>query len=132
MTTCPTRPRGVHRVSDVPAIPYAGPEVPTAAVRTRVVVPLRFPDGYETTADGVTFDGLVDGKEHLLLGLGQTHIGGDGDIVAELRDRLGMAGLAVDVDDEARIAAKQRRAIEGAGQTASDLAGADVPGDMPP
>lgn len=71
MTTCPTRARRAHRATaDVPAIPYAGPEVPTAAVRTRVVVPLRFPDGYETTADVVTFDGLVDGKEHLLLGLG--------------------------------------------------------------
>jgi GTP cyclohydrolase II len=70
MTTCPTRARGAHRVTDVPAIAYAGPEVPAAAVRTRVVVPLRFPDGYETAADVVTFDGMVDGKEHLLLGLG--------------------------------------------------------------
>lgn len=33
-------------------------------------VPLRFGDGYTTTADVVTFDGLVDGREHLLLGLG--------------------------------------------------------------
>ena len=73
MTTGPTRPRGARRVTDVPAIPYAGPEVPAAAVRTRVVVPLRFPDGYETTADVVTFDGMVDGKEHLLLGLGDWH-----------------------------------------------------------
>ncbi|WP_345439358.1 GTP cyclohydrolase II [Microbacterium gilvum] len=38
--------------------------------RVRVVVPLRFADGYTTTADVFTFDGLVDGKEHLLLGLG--------------------------------------------------------------
>ena len=45
-------------------------DLPRAHVRTQVVVPLRFPDGYETTADVVTFDGLVDGKEHLLLGLG--------------------------------------------------------------
>jgi GTP cyclohydrolase II len=44
--------------------------VPVATERTRVRVPLRFADGYETTADVVTFDGLVDGKEHLLLGLG--------------------------------------------------------------
>lgn len=35
-----------------------------------MVVPLRFADGYTTTADVFTFDGLVDGKEHLLLGLG--------------------------------------------------------------
>ncbi|MFG6502985.1 GTP cyclohydrolase II [Microbacterium sp. P05] len=41
-----------------------------AAVRTQVSVPLHFSDGYRTTADVHTFDGLVDGKEHLLLGLG--------------------------------------------------------------
>ncbi|GAA4690649.1 GTP cyclohydrolase II [Phytohabitans rumicis] len=41
-----------------------------AAVRTRVVVPLAFPDGYATTAEVFTFDGLADGKEHLALGLG--------------------------------------------------------------
>jgi len=35
-----------------------------------VRVPLRFADGFTTTADVVTFDGLVDGREHLLLGLG--------------------------------------------------------------
>ncbi|MEV6635892.1 GTP cyclohydrolase II [Actinoplanes sp. NPDC051470] len=44
--------------------------VPAAAVRTRVVVPLEFPDGYATSADVFTFTGLVDGKEHLALGLG--------------------------------------------------------------
>jgi GTP cyclohydrolase II len=41
-----------------------------ATVRTRVTVPLRFPDGYATTAEVFTFAGLADGKEHLLLGLG--------------------------------------------------------------
>jgi len=41
-----------------------------ATVRTQVVVPLRFPDGYETTADVFTFTALADGKEHLALGLG--------------------------------------------------------------
>ena len=40
------------------------------AVRKQVTVPLRFPDGYATTARVFTFDGLADGKEHLLLGLG--------------------------------------------------------------
>jgi len=53
----------------VDALPVdAEPVVP--AVRTQVTVPLRFPDGYATTADVVTFTGLADGKEHLLLGLG--------------------------------------------------------------
>jgi GTP cyclohydrolase II len=41
-----------------------------AAVRSRVTVPLRFPDGYATTAEVFTFTGLADGKEHLLLALG--------------------------------------------------------------
>jgi len=40
------------------------------SVRTQVVVPLRFPDGYEAAADVFTFGGLADGKEHLALGLG--------------------------------------------------------------
>jgi GTP cyclohydrolase II len=44
--------------------------VPAASERTRVRVPLRFADGFATTADVLTFDGLIDGKEHLLLGLG--------------------------------------------------------------
>lgn len=40
-------------------------------VRSQVTVPLRFPDGFSTTAEVLTFRGLADGKEHLLLALGQ-------------------------------------------------------------
>ncbi|WP_433377007.1 GTP cyclohydrolase II [Actinoplanes sp. CA-142083] len=40
-------------------------------VRTSVTVPLRFPDGYATTAQVFTFTGLADGKEHLALRLGK-------------------------------------------------------------
>ena len=43
---------------------------PAAAVRTSVAVPLRFADGYATTAQVLTFTGLVDGQEHLALALG--------------------------------------------------------------
>ena len=43
---------------------------PPATVRSRLVVPLRFADGYATTARLMTFDWLVDGREHLALGLG--------------------------------------------------------------
>jgi GTP cyclohydrolase II len=43
---------------------------PAATVRTRLTVPLRFADGYVTSARVLTFDGLVDGGEHLALGLG--------------------------------------------------------------
>jgi GTP cyclohydrolase II len=41
-----------------------------ATIRTQLTVPLRFADGYRTTARVFTFDGLVDGREHLALGLG--------------------------------------------------------------
>ncbi|MGZ4662582.1 MAG: GTP cyclohydrolase II RibA, partial [Arthrobacter sp.] len=44
--------------------------LPLATVRTSVTVPLRFPDGYGTTAEVLTFHGLADGREHLLLALG--------------------------------------------------------------
>ena len=41
-----------------------------ATVRSRVTVPLRFPDGYATDAEVLTFHGLADNSEHLLLALG--------------------------------------------------------------
>jgi GTP cyclohydrolase II len=46
------------------------PALPRASIRTQVRVPLRFTDGYHTTARVITFDGLIDGREHLALGLG--------------------------------------------------------------
>ena len=45
--------------------------VPTASIRRQVMIPLQFVDGYATTARVLTFDGLVDGLEHLALGLGR-------------------------------------------------------------
>ncbi len=47
------------------------PALPAASVRRQVRIPLRFADGYTTSARVVTFDGLVDGLEHLALGLGR-------------------------------------------------------------
>ena len=44
---------------------------PPAAVRTRIRLPIRLADGFESVADVVTFDGLVDGAEHLALVLGE-------------------------------------------------------------
>jgi GTP cyclohydrolase II len=44
--------------------------LPRASVRTQVLVPLRFHDGYTTTARVISFNGLVDGREHLAFGLG--------------------------------------------------------------
>ncbi|MDQ2584930.1 GTP cyclohydrolase II [Saccharothrix yanglingensis] len=53
-----------------PATPPSRPTPPPASVRTRVVAPLAFADGYGTEAEVFTFTGLVDGLEHLALGLG--------------------------------------------------------------
>ncbi len=44
--------------------------LPPATIRTQVTVPLRFADGYATTARVFTFAGLADDGEHLALGLG--------------------------------------------------------------
>jgi GTP cyclohydrolase II len=44
--------------------------LPVATVRKHVSLPLRFRDGYATTCRAYTFHGLVDGAEHLALGLG--------------------------------------------------------------
>ena len=67
---CPideNNPIGCHRN----AHPRDGPaDLAAMSVRTRVIVPLRFPDGYATTAEVITFSGLDDGKEHLALRLG--------------------------------------------------------------
>ncbi len=43
---------------------------PGASVRTQVTVPLRLADGFVTTGQVFTFDGLADGREHLAVGLG--------------------------------------------------------------
>jgi len=45
-------------------------ELPSATVRTRVAIPLRFPDGYRVSAEVATFHGLVDGAEHVAVILG--------------------------------------------------------------
>ena len=47
------------------------PKLPQASVRRQVMIPLKFVDGFTTTARVLTFDGLVDGLEHLALGLGR-------------------------------------------------------------
>ncbi len=49
--------------------------LPAATIRTHVPVPLRFADGYSTTARVFSFDGLVDGREHLAFALGDRAAG---------------------------------------------------------
>jgi len=55
-----------------PPLPPVPPvvHVPRATVRREVTIPLRMPDGFATTAQAITFEGLADGKEHVALGLG--------------------------------------------------------------
>lgn len=43
---------------------------PPATIRAEVIVPLKLADGFTTRARILTFDGLVDGREHLAVGLG--------------------------------------------------------------
>ena len=42
-----------------------------ATIRTSVRIPLQFGDGFRTEAQVFTFAGLVDGQEHVALGLGR-------------------------------------------------------------
>ncbi|HZQ65485.1 MAG TPA: GTP cyclohydrolase II [Gaiellaceae bacterium] len=58
---------------------------PTATIRTQVDLPLRFADGYATTARVVSFDGLVDGREHLAFALGDCAGAPAGDAVPLIR-----------------------------------------------
>ena len=67
--TLPELPAQSLAPAALAALTGLGP-VPEARVRTAVTVPLRFADGYATTARVMTFEGLADGREHLALGLG--------------------------------------------------------------
>jgi GTP cyclohydrolase II len=44
--------------------------LPAATIRTQVELPLRFADGYATEARVFSFDGLVDGLDHVAFALG--------------------------------------------------------------
>ena len=44
--------------------------LPAATIRTQLPMPLRFADGYSSLARVFSFDGLVDGREHVAFGLG--------------------------------------------------------------
>lgn len=44
--------------------------LPRATIRTQVTIPLRMADGFAATVRAFTFEGLVDGAEHVALGFG--------------------------------------------------------------
>jgi len=48
--------------------------LPRARIRTQVEIPLRFSDGYTARARAFTFEGLVDGGEHLAFRLGERRL----------------------------------------------------------
>ncbi len=50
--------------------PVTGP-VQAAVIRQRIDIPLRFADGYSTSATVVSFSGLADEQQHLALELGR-------------------------------------------------------------
>ncbi|MFF2744545.1 GTP cyclohydrolase II [Kitasatospora sp. NPDC058048] len=52
------------------------PQPGSATVRSRVRIPLTFPDGYRAEAETFTFHDLADGAEHLALALGTVPEGG--------------------------------------------------------
>lgn len=70
---------------------------PPATIRTQVRIPLRLADGSATTARIVTFDGLVDGREHLAIGLGDRAAGPPADDAAPTLVRLHSECLTGDV-----------------------------------
>jgi GTP cyclohydrolase II len=53
--------------------------LPAATIRTQVTVPLRLADGFATTGRVVTFDGLLDGREHVAIALGRAGETTEGD-----------------------------------------------------
>ena len=65
------RPAGAAPTSAVTPIRRAVGEPPPASVRAAVRVPIALADGFETTALAHSFTGLVDGLEHIALGLGE-------------------------------------------------------------
>ena len=58
----------LHGLAEVTRLSPLGPA--RATERTRVRIPLRFADGYASTAEAVTFHGLADGQEHVAMVFG--------------------------------------------------------------
>jgi GTP cyclohydrolase II len=63
----------MEAVRGLPAVPgdQVTGAVQAAAIRRRIRLPLRFADGYSTTATIVSFTGLIDAQQHVALELGR-------------------------------------------------------------
>src|SRR5262249_32818156 len=68
----PDRRRGAAAVRPLVAVrgDLMAQRPPTATIRTQVALPLQFADGEAAEARVFSFDGLVDGREHLAFALG--------------------------------------------------------------
>jgi GTP cyclohydrolase II len=66
-------PLTMEAVRGLPAVPgdQVTGAVQAAAIRRRIRLPLRFADGYSTTATIVSFTGLIDAQQHVALELGR-------------------------------------------------------------
>ncbi|HET9968083.1 MAG TPA: GTP cyclohydrolase II RibA, partial [Streptosporangiaceae bacterium] len=66
-------PLTMEAVRGLPAVPgdRVTGAVQAAAIRRRICIPLRFTDGYSTTATIVSFTGLIDAQQHVALELGR-------------------------------------------------------------
>jgi GTP cyclohydrolase II len=54
-----------------PLRPFVADRLQAAVIRRGIRIPLRFADGYSTTATIISFAGLTDAREHVALGLGR-------------------------------------------------------------
>ena len=63
----------MEAVRGLPAVPgdRVTGAVQAAAIRRRICIPLRFADGYSTTATILSFTGLIDAQQHVALELGR-------------------------------------------------------------
>src|SRR5260221_13284048 len=57
-------------------------------------------------------------------------IGGDVDVIADLRDRGRVLEMAVAIDHQTRIAAEQQRCVKPGAQPPTKIGNPDIPGDM--
>ena len=89
---------------------------PAAEIRAAVMVPLRFADGFATEARVISFAGLVDGREHVALALGDRALDSapDGPALGEPLVRLHSECLTGDVFGSQRCdcGAQMREAVE--------------------
>ena len=69
-------------------------------------------------------------RSRLLLGYAEILVAGDDGAIACLEDRLGIAGLAVTVEQQPRIAGEHRWRAKALGQQPGESGRADIVGDM--